>query len=255
MYCLISPAKSLELEKPLPIKDFSDRHFIKETEELVAIMKKMKAKKIGALMDISQALSELNYNRYQNFSFPINEVNSRPAIYTFDGDVYTGLDAFSLNKKEIDFAQKNLRILSGLYGLLRPLDLMQAYRLEMGISLKNKKGANLYAYWGNKITERINEEMKELGSTDLINLASQEYFNAVKPKLIHGNIIECSFKEKAAQGYKIISFNAKKARGFMARFIIQNNLSKVSDLKGFDTENYLFNTSLSNKTHYVFTRG
>lgn len=254
MLIVVSPAKSLELEKPFAAKDFTMPFFLKEAEALIPILQKLKAPAIGKLMDISPKLADLNYDRFQAFHTPYTPENARPSLFTFDGDVYTGLDAFSMKKKEIDFAQKHLRILSGLYGLLRPLDLMQAYRLEMGTELKNKKGKNLYEYWGDSITQRINEEMELLKTDTLINLASIEYFSAVKAKKIKGNIITCQFKEKKGNAYKIISFNAKKARGTMARFIISNQLKKVSDIQAFDLDGYQFSASMSKADEWVFIR-
>lgn len=254
MLLLISPAKSLELDKPILTKEYTIPHFLKEAEALMPVLKKLKAPAIGKLMDISPKLADLNYERFQSFHTPFTSENARPSLFTFDGDVYTGLDAFSMKKKEIDFAQKHLRILSGLYGLLRPLDLMQAYRLEMGTELKNKKGKNLYEFWGDAITNRINEEMELLKTDTLINLASIEYFSAVKPKKIKGDIIHCQFKEKKGNEYKIISFNAKKARGTMARFIIQHQLKKAVDIKSFDQDGYQFAETMSKNGEWVFVR-
>lgn len=254
MLLIISPAKSLELEKPFPTVNSTVSVFQKETAELAAILKKLKTKDLIALMDISPKLAELNYARNQVLKFPITDKNARPALYTFDGEVYTGLDAFSMKKKQIEFAQDHLRILSGLYGLLKPLDLMLPYRLEMGTELKNKKGKNLYQFWGDKITLALNEDLEKLNTEYLINLASNEYFSAVQPKKIKGKIIQVEFKEKKGNDYKVISFTAKKARGLMSRFIIDNQIKKVNDLKAFDTEQYQFNSALSKDNKFVFTR-
>lgn len=254
MLLVISPAKSLELEKPYSTKTFSESIFQKESAELASILRKLKTADLMSLMDISPKLAELNYERNQLLEFPINTRTARPAIYTFDGDVYSGLDAFSMKKKQIDFAQKHLRILSGLYGLLKPLDLILPYRLEMGTELKNKKGRNLYHFWGEKITAALNEELAVSSTPYLINLASNEYFNAIQPKKLDGKIIDIDFKEKKGNEYKIISFNAKKARGLMSRFIIDYQIKKLDDLKGFDVEHYQYNKTLSKENHLIFTR-
>lgn len=255
MIILLSPAKSLELEKPFPTCKTTLPAFLDEAMQLNQLLKKLKEKDLEQLMDISPKLAALNVERNQLFSLPFDDSNARPSIYTFDGDVYLGLDAFTLSKKAIEFAQQHLRILSGLYGILRPLDLMQAYRLEMGTALKNKKGKDLYAFWGTKITEQINQAMVETKTAYCINLASDEYFHVVKRAFIQGNVINCVFKDKSGAGYKVLSFHAKKARGFMARFIVENKITKPEDMKSFQTEGYLFNKEMSTSTSFVFTRG
>ena len=254
MLLVISPAKSLELEKKIPFADTTQHFFQKETQELMGLLKKLKAKDLSSLMDISPALSLLNFDRNQQFANPFPPDLSRPCIFTFDGEVYNGLDAFTMKKKDVLFAQKHLRMLSGLYGVLKPLDMMMPYRLEMGTSLKNKKGKNLYAFWGEKITDFINEEMKNMDTDILLNLASSEYFQAIHPKKIKGKIIEIQFKEKKGNDYKMIGFTAKKARGLMSRFIIDHQLNKVEDLKAFNIENYAYHVTLSNEDKMVFVR-
>jgi cytoplasmic iron level regulating protein YaaA (DUF328/UPF0246 family) len=254
MLHIISPAKSLELEKPFPSVIPSDSLFHKESATLAGILKKLNTEDLIELMDISPKLAELNFSRNQLLKFPIKDNTARPALFTFDGEVYTGLDAFSMKKKQIDFAQNHLRILSGLYGLLKPLDLILPYRLEMGTELKNKEGKNLYQFWGEKITQALNDDLKKLNSDTLINLASNEYFNVIHPKKLKGKIIQIEFKEKKGDAYKVVSFTAKKARGLMSRFIIDHQLKKVNDLKAFDIEQYQFNPHLSKEATFVFTR-
>lgn len=254
MLHIISPAKSLELEKPFPSVTTSASLFQKESATLAGILKKLNTEDLIDLMEISPKLAALNYTRNQALTFPIKDKNARPALFTFDGEVYTGLDAFSMNKKQLDFAQAHLRILSGLYGLLKPLDLMLPYRLEMGTALQNKEGKNLYQFWGEKITLALNDDLKKINSDTLINLASNEYFSVIQPKKLKGKIIQIEFKEKKGDAYKVVSFTAKKARGLMSRFIIDHQLKKVNDLKAFDIEQYQFNTHLSKEDTFVFTR-
>jgi len=205
-------------------------------------------------MKISDKLAGLNAARFQEWQRPFNEDNARPAMFAFNGDVYTGLDAASLNSEAIDTAQKQLRILSGLYGVLRPLDLMQPYRLEMGTKLDNPKGKNLYEYWGDTITQTLNDDLAELGSSTLVNLASNEYFSAVKPKELNADVITPVFKDEKNGQYKVISFYAKKARGLMARFILNQKPKSVSDLKEFDANGYSFNEAMSSDKQLVFCR-
>lgn len=255
MLTLISPAKSLELEKPFPACSTTTPVFLQEAVELNQLLKKLKQKDLEKLMDISPKLAELNVERNARFSIPFDSSNARPALYTFDGDVYAGLDAFSMNKKSVAYAQDHLRILSGLYGLLKPLDLMQAYRLEMGTALKNKKGKDLYAFWRKKLTEQINAEMKASKSKILLNLASEEYFGAVDPKGIEGEVVTCMFKDKSGATYKVLSFHAKKARGLMTRFIMDHKIEKKEHLKTFDASGYLYNEAQSKPDQLVFLRG
>ena len=209
---------------------------------------------LSSLMKISDKLATLNANRFAEFSTPFTPDNARQALFAFNGDVYTGLDAQSLSEDDIAYAQQHLRILSGLYGVLRPLDLMQAYRLEMGTKLANSRGKNLYEYWGDIVTTEVNKALAAQGDNVLVNLASNEYFKSVKPKQLDGMIITPVFKDKKNGQYKIISFFAKKARGLMARYILQNKVEDVAGLKAFDTAGYYFSEEQSTETELVFLR-
>jgi cytoplasmic iron level regulating protein YaaA (DUF328/UPF0246 family) len=253
MLLVISPAKSLELEKPFPANLASMPVFEKEPHTLIKTLKKLKQKDIESIFGLSEKLAELNYIRFQEFEK--DDTIQRPAIFTFDGDVYTGLDAFSLDKNQLQLAQNQVRILSGLYGLLKPLDLIKPYRLEMGTKLAFGKAPNLYHFWKEKITKEINQTLSENPHEVLVNLASIEYFSAIDPKKIKKPIIQCEFLEKKDTDYKNISFFSKKARGLMTRFVIDMKIEKPEHLKAFDSENYAYNASLSSESKYVFTRG
>ncbi|MFM7021536.1 MAG: peroxide stress protein YaaA [Flavobacteriales bacterium] len=253
MIAILSPAKTLDFESPLPTKKFSLPQNIDKALALIAGLKKMSPKKIGELMDLSDNLSKLNHQRYQDFTEKHDGKNARPAVFTFSGEVANGLDAGSFSAREIDYAQKHLRILSGLYGVLKPLDLIQPYRLEMGTSWGPAKHKNLYSYWGNTISEQLNEDFGK--SKTLINLASTEYSRAVNSKALNAEIITCHFKEKKGSEYKVVMVFAKKARGMMAQYLIKNQIEKSEDLKAFDTEGYAFNKKLSEGKEWVFTRG
>lgn len=248
MIILISPSKTLDFSSPAK-DNYTTPLFIKDSCSLISELKKLSVKQICNLMSISDKLGELNFNRYHKFSRTFTTKNSREAIYAFRGDVYEGLSADSLTTKDIEYAQEHLRILSGLYGLLRPLDLIQPYRLEMGIKLANKEGKNLYQFWENKITEAIEKD-----STTIINLASQEYFKAINTKVLSQKIITPIFKEKKGDSYKVIALLAKKARGLMSRYIIQNRLTKIEDIKNFSEAGYKFIPSFSDEFEWVFTR-
>lgn len=224
--------------------------FQEESLSLIKDLRKLTTTNIQNLMKVSSKIAELNADRFLEWNLPFNETNAKAAIYAFKGDVYTGLDAESLSKDDIDFAQEHLSILSGLYGLLRPLDLMQAYRLEMGTKFANTGGKNLYEFWGNKITEEINKKEKEY----IINLASNEYFKAVNKKILKAEIITPVFKDEKNGTLKVISFYAKKARGLMTRFIIQNRMINVEEIKNFNLGGYAFSENLSTDKEWVFTR-
>lgn len=254
MLAVVSPAKNLDYESDLPELNVTQPRLLDNAEELVEVCRQLSPQQLGSLMKISDKLAGLNAARFQEWQRPFNEDNARPAIFAFNGDVYTGLDAASLNSEAIDTAQKQLRILSGLYGVLRPLDLMQPYRLEMGSKLDNPKGKNLYEYWGDTITQMLNDDLAELGSSTLVNLASNEYFSAVKPKALNADIITPVFKDEKNGQYKVISFYAKKARGLMARFILNQKPKSVSDLKEFDANGYSFNEAMSSDKQLVFCR-
>lgn len=219
--------------------------------ELIGGLRKMSIKKIGRLMELSEKLSELNFQRYQNFTEKHSVKNSRPAVFAFDGEVANGLDAYHFSKKELDFAQENLRILSGLYGILKPLDLIQPYRLEMGTSWGPKKHKNLYSFWQEKVTQQLNSELK---GEALINLASNEYFKVINTQKISAQIVSCQFKEKKGKEYKTVMVFAKKARGMMANYIIKNEISNVEKLKNFNSEKYFFNEKLSSEKEWIFVR-
>jgi len=253
MKIVISPAKSLDFESELPTKDFSYPQFIKQAEVLNTKMATKSKKAIGKLMSISDKLSELNYQRYQDFSTPFTNENARPSIYSFSGDVYVGLDAYSLKEDKIQKMQDSLRILSGMYGMLKPLDLMQAYRLEMGTKLKIDRNKNLYEFWGNSVTEALN---KELTDDELfVNLASQEYFKVIKPSVLKVPIISPVFKDYKNGKLKIISFFAKKARGSMVRYLVDNDVSSFEEIKGFDADGYGFSEEFTlNENEPVFIR-
>jgi len=207
------------------------------------------------LMGVSDKIAEVNVRRFQEFALPFTPENAKQAVLAFKGDVYTGLQADTFDEADFEFAQQHLRILSGLYGLLSPLDLMQAYRLEMGLRLKNGRKKNLYEFWGDKITELVNADVADSGSDTIVNLASQEYFRAVKPALLKGNLFHIHFKELRNGQYKVISFNAKKARGILARQIIKDRITEIEDIKAFDVDGYVFKEELSGEREFLFARG
>lgn len=254
MITIISPAKTLDFEsESLTDKSSSPEH-LKRSKELVEIMRKKSPKEISKMMGISPKLAELNTERYKQWKPPFNKNNAKQAILAFRGDVYMGLDADSFNQRDFNFAQKNLRILSGLYGLLRPLDLIQPYRLEMGTKLPNKHGKDLYEFWGDKISESLADELSAHRNKTLINLASAEYFKAVNPDLLPGNLITPVFKDYNNGTYKVLAFFAKKARGQMAAFIVKNRINKPQDIKAFDVDGYRYNENYSTDDQWVFTR-
>ena len=252
MKIVISPAKSLNFESELPAKQYSEASFLKEANAIQRVLKKKKPKQLMALMDISEKLADLNWQRNQAWETPFTLDNARQAIYAFDGEVYSGLDAYTLSEANLNDLQDKLRILSGLYGMLKPLDLMQAYRLEMGTSLPIGKNKNLYTFWKSTITKSLNSELQK---GDLfINLASNEYFSAVDVKSLKVPVITPEFKDYKDGKLKMISFFAKKARGLMVRFIIDTHAETLEDLKGFNYEGYAFDANLSKGNTLVFTR-
>ena len=256
MLTVLSPAKSLDLN-PAPIKVNSTQpKLVDDTKLLTKTTAKLSQKKIATLMKISEPLAALNFERYKKFKFPLNDKNAYAAIFTFDGGVYKGLDARTLKKSDINFAQKHMAMLSGLYGILRPLDLMQPYRLEMGTKLENPRGKNLYDFWGERITDVINETLSTHKEKVLLNLASNEYFKSVKKKNIDARLLTCVFKDWKASpsDAKVISFLAKQARGQMTRFIIDNRIDSVDDLRDFNVGGYAFKKKLSTENEWVFTR-
>jgi len=252
MLILISPAKSLDFESEFHIKNYSLPIFNKEIERLVTDLKKMSVSDLEKIFAVSKKLAELNFERFQKFSKTFTLKNSRPALIAFDGDVYGGIDKKNYTKKDFDFAQNHLRILSGLYGLLRPLDLIQPYRLEMGVDFKkiNPEIKNLYQFWEDKIVD----ELANIDCKQIINLASEEYFGAINPKKIKAKIINIIFKEKKLGKLKIVGINAKKARGLMVNFIVKNKITNSKDLKAFKESNYFFDSKLSNEENFIFIR-
>ena len=253
MIVLLSPAKTLDFETALKSNQHSLPINIEQASQLIGGLKKMSVKKIGELMHLSEILSALNHQRYQHFTKEHHLKNARPAVFTFSGEVANGLAADEFSDTEIDFAQKHIRILSGLYGLLKPLDLIQPYRLEMGTAWAPAKNKNLYTFWDTLIAEQINIDLN--GSETVINLASAEYFKAVQQKVLKANVIHCHFKEKKGKDYKIVMMFAKKARGRMAHYIVKNKIEKSTDLQKFKIDGYAFNKTLSTANDWVFTRG
>jgi len=252
MKIVISPAKSLDFETPAPTLEYTDGGFLNEAEKLSGILKKKTPKKLSALMHISDNLGELNWKRNQDWQLPFTIENAKQAVFAFKGEVYIGLDAYSLSIEQINQLQQKLRILSGQYGLLKPLDLMQPYRLEMGTKLKIGRKENLYQFWGSKITNTLNSELEE--DEVFVNLASNEYFKVIKPKLLKAPVLTPVFKDYKNGKLKVISFFAKKARGLMVRYIIDNNIETAEKLKGFNYEGYAFDSNLSTEKELVFTR-
>ena len=252
MKIVISPAKSLNFEKNVPTTVYSEASFLKEATTIQKVVKKQSPKKLMALMNISEKLAELNWERNQNWALPFTPENARQAVFAFDGDVYTGLDAYTLSEDKFPILQDKVRILSGLYGLLKPLDLIQAYRLEMGTSLAIGSKKNLYEFWKKTITKTLNEELKP--NELFINLASNEYFSAIDSKTLKATVITPEFKDYKDDKLKMISFFAKKARGLMVRYIIDTNVDTIEDLKGFNYEGYAFDANLSAENKLVFTR-
>jgi cytoplasmic iron level regulating protein YaaA (DUF328/UPF0246 family) len=254
MLTVISPAKKLDYSSTVEPQAHTQPELLSHAKELLKGLKTLSPQDVCALMGLSDKLGALNYERFQEWRTPFNQKNARQALLAFKGDVYQGLDAQSMSAGELAWAQDNLRILSGLYGLLRPLDLMQPYRLEMGTKYSNARGNDLYKFWGNIITDEINKVL--VGKTPvLLNLASNEYFKSVQTKDIKGQIISPQFMDKKDDKYKIISFYAKKARGLMSAYIIKNKITDVEKIKGFDSDGYSYNAAMSEGDKWVFTRG
>lgn len=252
MKLVLSPAKSLDFESKLPTSKTSQAQFLEASERLNKLLKKKSAKSISKLMSISDALGQLNYERNQDWALPFTKDNARQAIYAFSGDVYRGLDAYTIPIEKIDQVQDKIRILSGLYGLLKPLDLIQPYRLEMGTKFPVGKHKNLYEFWKKDIAKALNEELKD--GELFLNLASNEYFKAVDTKALKVPVVTANFKDLKNGEYKTIMTFAKLARGFMARYIIDTNANTLEDVKGFNYEGYGFSESMSTDTELVFTR-
>lgn len=254
MLALISPAKTLDYESALPTDQYTLPRLLEHSQQLIDVSRKLSASEIANLMSVSEKIAQLNVARFNDWQPEFNFSNARQAIFAFKGDVYTGLDAYDLTLQDLEFAQTHLRMLSGLYGLLRPLDLMMPYRLEMGTKLANARGHNLYEFWGDKITQLINADLAQANSDLLVNLASDEYYKSVKQSKIQAEIIKPVFLDQKNGKYKVISFYAKKARGLMARYMIENRLNRVEDLKSFNTDGYYFDATSSIQGELVFKR-
>jgi uncharacterized protein len=254
MLAVISPAKSLDFERATPKHTPTQPLFQAQTETAVKAARKLSADDLCALMGISAKLGALNAARFKAFSTPFTKENARAALFAFNGDVYTGLDAYTLASSDLTYAQKHLRIVSGLYGLLRPLDLMQAYRLEMGLPFPIRKFKNLYGYWGDTLTKALAAELATHKTPVLINLASTEYFTAIKPKILGAEVVTPMFKELRGNKAQVISFMAKKARGMMARYMITERADTPEALKDFNADGYRFEPSLSKAGQLIFTR-
>lgn len=253
MIVVISPAKKLDFETPAPVKKFTQPNELEKAKKLIKELKKCDAKTISSLMKLSDDLTKLNMKRYKEFKTPFNLENAKQAMFAFKGDTYVGLDADTMKPKEIDYAQKHLRILSGLYGLVAPLDLVQPYRLEMGTKFAVDGKKNLYEYWNETITEQLSGLLAK--EKVLVNLASKEYFSAVKVKELEAKVITPAFKEKKGDEFKMVGFFAKKARGMMSRYIIENQIDDPKALLDFNVDGYQYNKKLSKPLVPVFTRG
>jgi len=254
MITFISPAKTLDFSSENKIKDCSTPALLNHSQELIKGLKKLKTNDLQKLMSISEKLAKLNVERFSDWKLPMNEKESRPAIYAFKGDVYLGIDIEKLKNKEVSYLQKNIRILSGLYGVLKPLDNILPYRLEMGTEFKNKKGKNLYAFWKDILCQHIIDDDKLSEKSIIVNLASNEYFKALDNKTLKSNIITPVFKDWSNGKYKVISFHAKKARGLMCRYMAINNIKKTDELKDFDLEGYKFDSESSSEEELVYLR-
>lgn len=254
MLTVISPAKTLDFETPPGTRKSTVPALLDRSAELVEDMRKLDPGDIRALMGVSENIAQLNHRRFMNWSTPFSLGNAKQSLLAFKGDVYTGLDADTLSTADLAFAQQHLRILSGLYGVLRPLDLMQPYRLEMGVKFTNRGGNNLYEFWGDTLTDNLNRQLKKTKSDVLLNLASQEYFKSIKPKALNAEIITPVFKDLKSGKYKVISFFAKKARGQMARYIIEKGVQDPAKLKRYRVGGYRYNKQQSTARELVFTR-
>lgn len=255
MLAILSPAKTLDFDSPLTTDQHSAPEFTKESTALIKTLRQLEPSDIGSLMGISDKLAALNHDRYAHWSAKFDDASgARASLLAFKGDVYLGLDAQTLSKRDFTWAQKRLRVLSGLYGLLRPLDRIHPYRLEMGTALRNTAGKDLYEFWGGKVTQALNETLAGQRSKVLINLASNEYYKVVQAQNIDGRIVTINFKEWRRDAYRFVSFSAKKARGLMARYMIDHRAERADDLKAFDVEGYAFNEELSSRDEWIFTR-
>ena len=254
MLIFLSPAKSLDFKTPPHVATFTQPAFLKQSETLIKQLRKLSPADIAQLMDLSDPLAQLNFGRYSDWSLPFTPENAKQAVLAFDGDVYDGIAARTLSADDLAFAQQQVRILSGLYGILKPLDLMQPYRLEMGTKFANKTGKDLYAFWGERLVDAINAELAAMPRPVAVNLASEEYFKAALGRKIKGQLIQPVFEDWKGGKYKIISFYAKRARGLMTRFATVNRLSEPEGLKDFDYDGYAFEPSVSDEKSWVFRR-
>ncbi len=250
MKILISPAKSLNFDVKPSISSDSEPKFLSDSKILVSELKKFSQDDIAKMMNISQNLAKLNFERYKNFTTPFTKKNAKAAIFVFNGDVYDGIEVEKYQEKDFDYLQENLRILSGLYGILKPLDLMQAYRLEMSTKLKNPRGKNLYEFWQDKITNFLNEEEGNL----IVNLASEEYFKSINQKKLKAKLLNINFYEKKNEKYKIIGIFAKKARGTMVHYLTKNKVENIEKIKEFNLLEYKFNDKMSDENNFSFCR-
>jgi len=255
MLIIISPAKTLDYKTLISIKGESEAPFLKESQKLIKQLKKLKPNDISELMKVSSKIAYLNHDRFAAWQLPFPTGTARQALLAFKGEVFNGIDAYSFTQEEMDYAQNHLRMLSGLYGILRPLDMIMPYRLEMGTKLAQGKNKNLYEFWGDKITKKVQEGINEQNEKVLVNLASNEYYKSVKTAKLKAKIITPIFKEAKGDQYKVIAIFAKKARGLMSRFIIQNRIENPEEIKLFDAAGYFYNEALSTETEFIFTRG
>lgn len=254
MLFLLSPAKTLDYESSALTDTYSEPEMLAHSEELIAVLKEKSSNDISSLMGVSEKIADLNVERFGSWGRPFTIQNAKQAVFAFKGDVYTGLSIETAGQEELDYVRGHVRILSGLYGLLNPLDLMQPYRLEMGTKLENTRGKNLYEFWGSLITDKLNDELSQDDNAVVVNLASNEYYKSVKAKQLNARIVTPIFKDLKNDQYKIVSFYAKKARGLMVRFAADKQIQQVEDLKAFDYQGYVFNEALSKGDDWVFTR-
>ncbi len=255
MLILLSPAKRLSMDGQDAGLETTEPRFMEEAGELVNILRNYDPSELASLMNVSNEIAELNHERFARWSKDLDNAEAAPALLAFQGDVYRELAAHKMGREDLAFAQEHVRILSGLYGVLRPLDRMQPYRLEMSTKLENSAGKDLYAFWGNRITDALAEDMEEKGEEVLLDLASKEYFKAVQPDRLGGKLIRPVFKENKGGKYKVVAINAKRARGMMTRYVIEERITRPADLKGFDRDGYLYNEELSDDVEWVFTKG
>ncbi|MCF9045268.1 peroxide stress protein YaaA [Acinetobacter nectaris] len=254
MLALVSPAKTLDYETPLPTDQFTQPRLLDQSEKLIDVCHQLSASQVASLMSVSEKIAQLNVERFRDWQKDFDFSNARQAIFAFKGDVYTGLDAYSLSDADLSYAQTHFRMLSGLYGLLRPFDLMMPYRLEMGTRLSNERGTNLYQFWEDRITQVINQDLESANAKLLLNVASDEYFKAVKTEKVQADIIKPVFLDQKNGQYKVISFYAKKARGLMARFMLENKIDQVEGLKAFAVDGYYLDAANSSSKELVFKR-